>query len=93
MAKWQLHIPEKGNSILRYHCGLVAGQHVRLKKDLVVRDHRGKPTGEVYPAGEEWEVLAGISSDPVLWFRQANGDRQTWDDDAAAVDEWFERIP
>jgi hypothetical protein len=52
----------------------------------------GIPTGTVHQAGEEWIVLTGITTDPVLWFRQADGERCTWDDDAASVDEWFERI-
>lgn len=91
-ADWKLHIPTKENSFLHYQCGLVAGQQVALRKDLIVRDHNGKPTGEVYPKGEIWTVLSGIKSDPVLWFRQADGERHTWDDDAAHVNEWFEVV-
>ena len=93
MSEWKLHIPDESNRITRYKCGLAAGQRVRLKKDLVVKATDGVPTGKVYRAGEEWVVLAGITSDPVLWFRRAGGERHTWDDDADSVDEWFERIP
>jgi len=64
----------------------------RLKKDLVVKTLQGVPTGEIHPAGEEWVVLTGITTDPVLWFRQTDGERHTWDDDAASVNEWFDRI-
>jgi hypothetical protein len=92
MSEWKLHISDESNRITQYKCGLVAGQRVRLKKDLAVTTFDGVPTGEVYRAGEEWVVLTGITSDPVLWFRQADGERHTWDDDAASVDEWFERI-
>jgi hypothetical protein len=90
MSKWKLRVPTKRNRITRYKCGLVAGQLVRLKKDLVI-ECDGVPTGTVYRAGEEWVVLSGIGSDPVLWFRRPDGERCTWDDVAASVDEWFEK--
>ena len=92
MTEWKLHIPDESNRITRYQCGLVAGERVRLKKDLVVTTLDGVPSGKVYRAGEEWIVLTGITSDPVLRFRQADGEPHTWDDDAASVNEWFERI-
>ena len=92
MAKWKMHVPCANNRINQYRCGLVAGQRVRLKKDLAVKAHDGTPTGERYSAGEEWLVLAGITSDPVLWFLQANGERCTWDDDEKSVHEWFELV-
>jgi hypothetical protein len=91
MSEWKLHIPNRTNRISEYKCGLVAGQRVRLKKDII-KSCRGVPTGKIYPAGEEWIVLPGIKTDPVLWFRQADGERHTWDDDKASIDEWFERI-
>lgn len=90
MSKWKLHIPGESKPILRYKCGLAAGQHVRLKKDLKIRDHKGKFIGKIHPAGEEWIVLPGITSDPVLWFRQPDGKRHTWSDDSESVEEWFE---
>jgi hypothetical protein len=93
MSEWKLHAPDESNRITRYKCGLVAGERVRLKRDLVVTTSDGVATGNVYPAGEEWVVLVGIASDPVLWFRQADGERHTWDDDPVSVDEWFERLP
>jgi hypothetical protein len=91
MSDWKLHIPTEDNRITHYQCGLVAGQRVRLKKDIVVTC-AGVPTGTVHRAGEEWIVLTGITTDPVLWFRQPDGERSTWDDDATSVDEWFEKI-
>ncbi len=91
MSEWKLHIPADDNRINHYKCGLVAGQHVRLKKDIVVTCG-GVPTGTVHRAGAEWIVLPGTTTDPVLWLRQPDGDRCTWDDDAASVDEWFERV-
>lgn len=92
MSEWKLHVPTESNRITRYRCGLAAGQRVRLKKELVITHHNGAPTGAVHPCGEEWTVLPGISTDPVLWLRQPNGERCTWDDDVASVDEWFEKI-
>jgi hypothetical protein len=92
MSDWKLHIPTDDNRITHYKCGLVAGQRVRLKKDLVITTYDGVPTGTVQRAGEEWLVLTGITTDPVLWFRQPDGERCTWDDDTASVDEWFERM-
>lgn len=91
MSDWKLHIPTDDNRITHYKCGLVAGQRVRLKKDIVVTC-AGVPTGTVHCAGEEWVVLTGITTDPVLWFRRPDGERGTWNDDAAEVAEWFERV-
>jgi len=91
MSEWKLHVPDESNRITQYKCGLVAGQRVRLKKELMITSG-GVRTGKACRAGEEWVVLTGITTDPVLWFRQADGERHTWADDAASVDEWFERI-
>ena len=91
MSEWKLHILTEGNRITVYKCGLVAGQHVRLKKDLAITCE-GVATGRVHHAGEEWIVLTGITTDPVLWFRRPDGERHTWDDDSMSVNEWFERL-
>jgi hypothetical protein len=91
MANWKLHLPREDNLFDQYKCGLTAGDRVRLKKDLVVTDSNGLPTGQVHPAGEEWVVLSGVKSDPVLWLRRPDGERCTCNDDAKSVDEWFER--
>jgi len=73
--------------IKKYSCGLTAGQKVRLRKDIVVKDHTGKPTGAVHKAGEIWEVLSG-SKEPliVVWLRQPDGKRHTWDDNPSIFD-------
>ena len=92
MAEWKLHVPSEDNLFLNYKCGLVAGQRVALRKDLVICNHRDDPTGKIYPKGDVWLVLPGITSDPVLWFRQKDGNRHTWDDDFDSVQEWFEVI-
>jgi hypothetical protein len=77
-------------TVSSYRCGLRAGDRVALRRDFVVRDHLGRPTGKVYPAGEVWSVLNGSEDDPgVIWFRQADGERHTWDD-GPEVFEWFE---
>lgn len=78
--------------VMMYVCGLRAGEQVRLRKALHIHD-QGVPTGKVYPAGEVWTVLSGSKDDPrVVWFRQADGERHTWSDDRAEIDEWFERL-
>jgi hypothetical protein len=77
--KWQL-VTEYG--LREYRCGLRAGENVRVKREIVIRDHRGKPTGEVHPVGEIWAVLSGVAAEPhVIWLREPNGDRHTWDED------------
>jgi hypothetical protein len=71
----------------RYQCGLKAGDTVRLKRDIVATDSRGKPSGKIHPAGEVWQVLPGARSEPVVvWFLQADGQRHTWDDDESIFD-------
>jgi hypothetical protein len=37
MSEWKLHVPTESTRITHYKCGLVAGQRVRLKKDIVAR--------------------------------------------------------
>jgi hypothetical protein len=89
-SRWKL-VTEYG--VESYSCGLRAGDVVELTRPLAVRDHSDVPTGKVYPAGERWTVLSGSRYDPgVVWFLQANGDRCTWDDDAAQINEWFRRV-
>jgi hypothetical protein len=68
--------------ITQYRCGARAGDRVRLRREMVVRDHKGKPTKEVHPAGEVWTVLRGTSEEPpVIWLRQPDGKSHTWSDD------------
>jgi hypothetical protein len=74
-----------------YKCGLVAGQRVRLKKELPIVNHLGKVT-EVQSAGEVWEVLSMSRLDPVVWLRQPDGERHTWDD-SDEIFEFFEVVP
>lgn len=90
MHDWKLHIPSENSVLQEYRCGLTAGQRLILRKDLIITDHSGNPTGEVHAKGEIWIVLPGIRTDPVLWLKQPNGERHTWDDDMTQVDEWFE---
>jgi hypothetical protein len=91
MSKWKLHGPTADNIFLEYKCGLRAGQRVRLRKDLPITRSDGTLV-EVTPCGQIWEVLPGVHSDPVLWFREPSGERHTWDDDPALVAEWFEIV-
>jgi hypothetical protein len=79
--------------VTEYKCGLKAGDQVRLKKDLVVRDHRNRSTGQVHRKDEVWTVLQGSDVGRIdVWFRQPDGKSCTWGDDAASIDEWFERL-
>ena len=90
MSEWKLHIPDRENRVTHYKCGFIAGQFVRLKQEIIVRDCDGNPTGKVHAAGEIWQVIEGVASDPVIWFREPDGSRSTWDDDANSVKDWFD---
>ena len=73
-----------------YGCGLSAGDRLRLRRDLPIRDHKGRPTGVVHRAGEIWTVLTGDPLEPgIVWLRQPDGERHTWDE---TVLDWFERL-
>jgi hypothetical protein len=77
--------------INEYKCGVRAGERVRLRQELVIRDHRGNPT-QVHIAGEIWTVLTGAVEPPVvIWLRQPDGERHTWDD-SDIFWTWFERV-
>jgi hypothetical protein len=76
----------------QYAVGAGAGDVVQLRRDLVHKDHNGRPTGRVSSAGSEWTVLPGVESEPdVIWLREPGGDRHTWD--AASFWQWFELAP
>jgi hypothetical protein len=77
--------------IKKYKCGLRAGDRLRLKQRLTIRDHLKKPI-ETREAGEIWTVLKGAKEQPrVLWLRQPDGQTHTWEDNAS-VFETFEKI-
>ena len=79
-------------SITDYKCGARSGDRVRLRRDLVVQDHGGRPTGEIHRAGEIWSVINGSAVPPLdLWLRQPDGERHTWSDDDDFWT-WFERV-
>lgn len=71
-----------------YPCGIHAGQKSQLKRDLPIRD----PTGTIvaiYQAGGVWQVLKGTVDEPdIVWLRQPDGRRHTWDDDELL--DWLE---
>jgi len=78
--------------IERYQCGLKAGGTVRLKRDIVVKNSQGGPSGKIHRAGEVWQVLPGAKSEPIIvWLLQADGQHHTWDDDESIFDT-FERV-
>ena len=88
-SKWKL-VTEY--PITDHQCGARAGERVRLRRDIVVRDRRGKPTGDVHRAGEIWTVINGAAEPPLdVWLRRPDGERHTWSDDADFWN-WFEKV-
>jgi len=84
--KWKL-VTEYG--LAQYPNGLKAGERVRLTRELVHRDHRGKPTGEITKTDGVWTVLSGAVDEPeVIWLREPSGDPHTWD--LESFFDWFE---
>ena len=78
--------------VTQYACGVKAGQRVRLRRSVVLRDHKGTPLGRRFKAGEIWQVLPSSAEPPVvIWLRRPDGERHTWDDDASFLD-YFEPI-
>ena len=76
-----------------YQCGVRAGDRVRLRHDIIVREHDGTPTGIVHHAGEVWTVLRGsIEEPPIVWLRQPDGESHTWSDDSDFLAS-FELLP
>ena len=68
--------------VTEYCCGARAGDRVRVRRDIVVRDHSGNPTSKIHRAGEIWSVLPGAAEEPVVvWLQQADGETHTWSDD------------
>jgi hypothetical protein len=87
--KWQL-IGEY--PITEYQCGARAGDQVKLRRDLVIRDHKGMPTGELHREGEICAVVNGCAVPPLdVWLKWPDGERHTWSDNDGFW-EWFERI-
>lgn len=77
--------------VTEYQCGIRTGERVRLRQELVVRDHNGKQTG-VHQVGEIWTVLSSSTEPPtVIWLRQPDGKRHTWDDGDIFWN-WFEKV-
>ena len=75
-----------------YRCGLSAGDHIRLIKDIVIQDADGKPTGNIMARGDVHTVLKGSSDDPLsLQLRKPDGEFHTWNDDEKVWDD-FRRV-
>ena len=73
-----------------YPCGISAGDILRLSRELVIRDDKGRRTGEVRTVGETSTVLVGNPTAPeVIWLRWHDGEVHTWDD---TVLNWFEKL-
>jgi len=78
-------------TVQQYRCGLRAGEHLRLIRDLNIEDDEGR-VPRIIPAGTIWEVLTGAVEDPgALWLEQPDGELHSWDDDES-IFETFERF-
>jgi hypothetical protein len=78
--------------VFEYKCGLKIGDKLRLLNDIHIKRKDETPTGEIHLAGGIWEVLAGSSQDPgVVFLRQPDGWKHTWNDDPSIFD-FFEKI-
>ena len=76
--------------VRKYKCGLKAGDLVVLRKDLIIRDSTGKPTGVKHNKGERWKVLSGSNIGGIdVWFMSPDGQKHTWDDDKSSINKWF----
>lgn len=75
-------------TLTEYPVGFQAGDRVRLKRLLEIKDHRGRMTGERHEPGEIWTILPGVVDEPqTIWLMDPDGSRQTWDE---TVVDWFE---
>jgi hypothetical protein len=80
MAREKWNLVERGD-VQQYECGLRVGDRIRLTRDLVLRDHTGQPTGEVWPKNSVDTVLPGSSQDPgIVFLARPDGELHTWDD-------------
>jgi hypothetical protein len=79
--------------VMEYKCGLKAGDRVRLIRDIVIRDDYGLPAGKAYLKDEIWTVQPGAQDDKIIvvWFRRADGNLHTWDDNES-IFRTFEKI-
>src|ERR1700719_2772415 len=74
-----------------YRCGLVPGDRLRLRKDLVIRDQGDRPTGTVHRQHEVWTVLpGGCTVQDDVWLERPDGKPHTWTD-SSDIFEWFEK--
>ncbi len=76
-----------------YRCGVKAGNSLRLRRDIEIKDHAGKPTGKVFREGGVWKVLPGAKDDiGTVRLMQPDGKLHTWDDDLTLL-QMFEIVP
>lgn len=75
------------HTLLRYPCGVVAGERLRLRCALHLQNHLGSPVGAIIGTGSTWTVLAGLPEEPtVVWFEDPRGEIHTWDDESIWLD-------
>ncbi len=75
-------------NLMKYPCGLKTGDELELLCRIKIQDHDGSVTGHHEP-GEIWTVLSGVVSEPdVIWLRQPDGERHTWDE---TILQWFKK--
>ena len=78
-------------NLKEYPCGIRAGNRLRLREQIRVKDHKDRETGKVYSAGEVWIVLPSVEDESdIIWLHQPDGNRHTWDADD--ITETFELV-
>ena len=79
--------------VIKYSCGLSAGDRVRLRKDIIDTNNLDAPILPSLKMDQIWEVIPGSDVPPiVVWFRRTDGERHTGDD-AASIFEYVELLP
>ena len=75
------------HTLMRYPCGVAAGDRLRLRRALHLQNHLDSPVGAVIGTGSIWTVLAGLPAEPtVVWFEDPRGELHTWDDESIWLD-------
>jgi hypothetical protein len=79
-TEWKL-ITSDQMRLENYPCGVRAGDILRLRRGLHIRDHRNRMTGTIHLAGEENVVLLGNPDEPnIIWLERPGGEQHTWDE-------------
>jgi hypothetical protein len=76
-----------------YRCGVRVGERVRLLRELVMQDERGRPTSDVRAPGEIWTVMPPNPDMPWrVLLHEPDGFPNYWPDADKKFWSWFERV-